>query len=168
MSAEQAPRLSLGRRIAMGGGFLFLAAAGLTDTGLAIGESLHNTGVAASAEFKGNEHTAKATYHERTLDNYGALGGLVVAAGSTAAAAVSMIGRMRCSVASTTASQTGRPSSFSCSIFTIKITELRIKMPIKASTPRIATKPRGAPLGSRAMTTPIKASGATANTRNNR
>jgi len=92
MSAEQAPRLSLGRRIAMGGGFLFLAAAGLTDTGLAIGESLHNTGVAASAEFKGNEHTAKATYHERTLDNYGALGGLVVAAGSTAAAAVSMRG----------------------------------------------------------------------------
>ncbi len=48
------------------------------------------------------------------------------------------------------------------------MTELRIKIPISASTPRIATNPSGAPLGSKAMTTPIKASGATANTRNSR
>jgi hypothetical protein len=38
----------------------------------------------------------------------------------------------------------------------IRITELRIRIPISASTPRIATKPRGAPLGSRAITTPIR------------
>ena len=71
-------------------------------------------------------------------------------------------------VASTTASHAGRPAFLRSSICTIKITELRIRMPISASTPRIATKPRGAPLGSKASTTPINASGATANTRNSR
>lgn len=53
---------------------------------------MHDVGVAASADFKGNEEAAQAAYHERTLDNYGALGGLLVAGGSTAAAAVSMRG----------------------------------------------------------------------------
>ena len=74
-----------------------------------------------------------------------------------AAAAVSMIGRMRCSVASTTACHVGRPACLSSSICTINITEFRTKMPINASTPRIATNPRGAPLGSSARTTPITA-----------
>ena len=41
-------------------------------------------------------------------------------------------------------------------------------MPISASTPRMATKPIGAPLGSSAATTPISPSGATATTRNSR
>ena len=64
---------------------------------------------------------------------------------------------MRCSVASTTASQAARPSARSSSICTMRMTELRIRMPISASTPRIATKPSGAPLGSSAATTPISA-----------
>ncbi|SPU70046.1 Uncharacterised protein [Brucella neotomae] len=37
-----------------------------------------------------------------------------------------------------------------------------MSMPISASTPRIATKPSGLPLGSKAATTPINPSGATA------
>ena len=49
------------------------------------------------------------------------------------------------------------PSLRNCSICMIRITELRIRMPISASTPRIATKPSGAPLGSSAATTPISA-----------
>ena len=39
-------------------------------------------------------------------------------------------------------------------------------MPISASTPRIATNPKGAPVGSKAATTPIRPSGATAMTMN--
>ena len=39
-------------------------------------------------------------------------------------------------------------------------------MPISASTPRIATKPSGWPVGSSAATTPISPSGATLTTRN--
>lgn len=92
MSAEQAPRLSLGRRIAVGGGFLLLAAGGATVTGLAMAESMHDMGVASAAGFDSNTEAAHAAYHERRLDNYGALGGLIVVAGSTAAAAVSMRG----------------------------------------------------------------------------
>ena len=48
------------------------------------------------------------------------------------------------------------------------MTELRMRMPISASTPRMATKPSGAWLGSSAATTPMSASGATAKTRNSR
>jgi hypothetical protein len=59
---------------------------------------------------------------------------------------------------STTASQAGRPSALSCSICTIKMTELRIRIPINANTPRMATNPSGVPLGSKATTTPTNAS----------
>ena len=50
----------------------------------------------------------------------------------------------------------------------IRITELRMRMPISARMPRMATKPIGELLASSAMTTPMMASGATAKTRNSR
>ena len=59
--------------------------------------------------------------------------------------AVSMIGRKRESVPSTTASQVGRPSARSVSICSMRITALRAIMPISARMPRIATKPSGLP-----------------------
>src|SRR4029077_11282058 len=61
-----------------------------------------------------------------------------------AAAAVSRIGRNRCSVATMTAFHGCRPAAISVSIWSIRITELRITMPISETTPRIATKPMGA------------------------
>ena len=60
-----------------------------------------------------------------------------------AAAAVSRIGRMRCMVASTTASHGASPSARKASIWVTRITVLRMMMPISASTPRMATKPSG-------------------------
>lgn len=55
-------------------------------------ESLHDAGIASSAGFGDRPEAASAAYQERRLDNYGALGGLVVAAGGIAAASVSMRG----------------------------------------------------------------------------
>ncbi|MNL17964.1 hypothetical protein D3C87_1390870 [compost metagenome] len=83
-----------------------------------------------------------------------------------AAAAVSRIGRRRCSVASSTASHCEEPSATNASIWVTRITELRMMMPISARMPRIATKPIGVPVGTSASTTPIKPSGATLATRN--
>src|ERR1700730_15453958 len=60
-----------------------------------------------------------------------------------AAEAVSKIGRNRCAVASTTASQGCRPCAFSSSTWWMRITELRAIMPVRASTPSSATKPHG-------------------------
>ena len=86
---------------------------------------------------------------------------------SEAAAAVSTIGRKRFVVASTTASQGCRPLAISMSIWSIRITELRMIIPLKAMIPRIATKPIGVPVDNKAATTPIRPSGATLITRNN-
>ncbi|MNG06826.1 hypothetical protein D3C84_900950 [compost metagenome] len=83
-----------------------------------------------------------------------------------AAAAVNRIGRRRCSVASTTASQGDEPCATKASIWVTRITELRMMMPISARMPRIATKPIGVPVGTSASTTPIRPSGATLATRN--
>jgi len=58
-----------------------------------------------------------------------------------AAAAVSTIGRKRCVVASITASQGRNPLARSMSIWTIRITELRMIMPLNAIMPRMATNP---------------------------
>ena len=85
-----------------------------------------------------------------------------------AAAAVSRIGRKRCVVASTTASQGWRPCAFSVSTWSTRITELRAIMPVRASTPSSATKPSGLPESRRAATTPMRPSGATLSTRNSR
>ena len=62
---------------------------------------------------------------------------------STAAAAVSTIGRKRRTAASTIAFQAATPRARSCSIWSIRITELRMIMPISAITPSSATKPNG-------------------------
>jgi len=83
-----------------------------------------------------------------------------------AAAAVSTIGRMRCVVASITASQGCKPLAMSMSIWSIRITEFLMIIPLRAMIPRIATKPIGVPVGSNAMTTPIRPSGATLIARN--
>ncbi|MNE58893.1 hypothetical protein D3C80_1539530 [compost metagenome] len=48
------------------------------------------------------------------------------------------------------------------------MTEFRIRIPISANMPRMATKPIGALESSSAATTPISAVGATAKTRNSR
>ena len=83
-----------------------------------------------------------------------------------AAAAVSTIGRVRCVVASITASQGCKPLAMSISIWSIRITELRMIIPLSAMMPRIATKPIGVPVGNSASTTPIRPNGATLITRN--
>ena len=64
---------------------------------------------------------------------------------STAAAAVSTMGRSRRTADSTMASQVGTPRARSCSIWSIRITELRWIMPMSAITPSSATKPNGRP-----------------------
>src|SRR6516165_7965242 len=85
---------------------------------------------------------------------------------SEAAAAVSTIGRSRWVVASITASQGCSPLARSMSIWSTRITELRMIMPLSAMMPRIATNPIGVPVGNSANTTPIRPSGATLITRN--
>ena len=77
-----------------------------------------------------------------------------------AASAVSMIGRKRFEVASTTASQRDNPRSISCSIWMIRTTELRTIIPISATTPRRAINPRERPDISNAATTPMIPNGA--------
>ena len=54
----------------------------------------------------------------------------------------------------------------SMSIWSIRITELRMIIPLRAMIPRIATKPIGVPVGNSAATTPIRPRGATLITRN--
>ena len=44
----------------------------------------------------------------------------------------------------------------SMSIWSIRITELRMIIPLNAMMPRMATKPIGVPVGNKAATTPIK------------
>ena len=83
---------------------------------------------------------------------------------STAAAAVSTIGRMRRTALSTIASQAGTPLARSCSIWSIRITELRWIMPISAITPSKATKPNGRPSASSAPATPAMPNGPVRNT----
>ena len=73
---------------------------------------------------------------------------------STAAAAVSAIGRSRWVAASTIASQVERPAAWLASIWSIRITELRWIMPISAITPSKATKPKGRFSNSKAAVTP--------------
>jgi hypothetical protein len=74
---------------------------------------------------------------------------------STAAAAVSVIGRKRRTVAPTIASKRPWPAAMSCSIWSTRITELRMMIPNIAITPSIATKPNGWPNSSSVPTTPI-------------
>ena len=83
---------------------------------------------------------------------------------STAAAAVSTIGRKRRTAASTMAFQVGTPRSRSCSIWSMRITELRMIMPISAITPSSATKPNGRFSSSSAAATPGRPSGPVRNT----
>ena len=77
-----------------------------------------------------------------------------------AAAAVSTTGRARRTLASTTAVQRAAPAAMSWSIWSTRITALRMIMPPSAITPSSATKPKGAWKASRAGTTPIRPSGA--------
>ncbi len=83
---------------------------------------------------------------------------------STAAAAVSMIGRKRRTAEPTIASHVLLPACSSCSIWSTRITELRRIMPISAMTPRLATKPKGLPKAISASATPISPSGAVSST----
>ncbi len=83
---------------------------------------------------------------------------------STAAAAVSTMGRMRRTALSTMASQAGIPLARSCSIWSIRITELRWIMPMSAITPSSATKPNGRFSASSAPATPAMPSGPVRNT----
>ena len=83
---------------------------------------------------------------------------------STAAAAVSTMGRMRRTADSTIASQAGTPRARSCSIWSIRITELRWIMPISAITPSKATKPNGRFKSSSAPATPAIPRGPVRNT----
>ena len=62
---------------------------------------------------------------------------------STAASAVSTIGRKRRTVASMIACQRSSPAAMSCSIWSTRITELRMIIPDSAMVPSIATKPNG-------------------------
>ena len=65
---------------------------------------------------------------------------------STAAAAVSTIGRKRRTVAPTIGVPAARrPAAMSCSIWSTRMTELRMMMPDSAIVPSIATKPNGMP-----------------------
>ena len=83
---------------------------------------------------------------------------------STAAAAVSTMGRRRRTAASTMASHVGTPRARSDSIWSIRITELRWIMPISAITPSSATKPNGRFSTSSAAATPAMPSGPVKNT----
>ncbi len=87
---------------------------------------------------------------------------------STAAAAVSTIGRRRRTADSTIASQAGTPAARSLSIWSIRITELRWIIPISAITPSSATKPNGRFSNSSAPATPAMPSGPVMNTSSER
>ena len=81
-----------------------------------------------------------------------------------AAAAVSRIGRARLSEASNTACHWLRPCASSAWISWTRMIELRIRIPISARMPRIATKPMGTPKGTSVATTPMRPRGAAAKT----
>ena len=81
-----------------------------------------------------------------------------------AAAAVSMIGRKRRTVASRIATQGGSPARMSCSIWSTRITVLRMIMPPRAMVPSMATKPKGWRKTSRASATPMSPKGAVSST----
>ena len=83
---------------------------------------------------------------------------------STAAAAVSTIGRKRRTVAPITASHGAAPAAMSWSIWSTRITELRMMIPDSAIVPSIATNPNGLPKASSASVTPISPSGAVSTT----
>ena len=83
---------------------------------------------------------------------------------STAAAAVSTMGRKRRTVASRIACHSGWPAAMSCSIWSTRITELRMIMPASAMTPSSATKPKGWRNTSSANATPMTPSGAVSTT----
>ncbi len=87
---------------------------------------------------------------------------------STAASAVSTIGRKRRTVASMIASHAGLPCAMSCSIWSTRITELRMIMPNSAIVPSIATNPNGTRSNSRNRLTPISPSGAVSHTSSTR
>ena len=81
-----------------------------------------------------------------------------------AAAAVRMIGRKRRTVEPTMACQLGMPAFSSWSIWSIRITELRMIMPDSAIVPSMATKPKGLPKSNKAIVTPMIPSGAVSTT----
>src|SRR5450830_100453 len=87
---------------------------------------------------------------------------------STAAAAVNMIGRNRHTADSMTAVQGSTPASISCSIWSIKITELRMIITKSAITPNGATKPNGRCKMSNAIAAPATPKGPVKNTSNAR
>ena len=62
---------------------------------------------------------------------------------STAASAVNTIGRKRRTVASIIACHGLSPAAMSCSIWSTRITELRMIIPDNAMVPSMATKPNG-------------------------
>ena len=83
-----------------------------------------------------------------------------------AAAAVRTIGRNLLIVDSITACQGAKPDALSCSIWSTKITELRMIMPESVMVPNIPTKPNGLSKINDAAVTPIKPKGAVSNTKN--
>ena len=83
---------------------------------------------------------------------------------STAAAAVSTIGRKRRTADSRMAVHTGCPAAMSCSIWSTRITELRMIIPASAITPSSATNPNGCRNTSRANAIPTTPSGAVSTT----
>jgi len=83
---------------------------------------------------------------------------------SAAAAAVSTMGRQRRTAESMMASHGAEPSLMSCSIWSTRITELRMIMPNSAMTPRLATKPSGRCSSSKAKAAPATPSGPVRNT----
>ena len=83
---------------------------------------------------------------------------------STVETAVSMSGRKRDALASSTASRTGNPDLRSASICEIRITAFFAIIPSKARMPRIATNPSGRSPMRSASTTPMSPSGSSVNT----
>ena len=80
-----------------------------------------------------------------------------------AAAAVSKIGRKRVIVALMMESHKLSPAARCWSIWSIRITELRIMIPDRANMPSCTTKPIGLPVKKRPMATPMIPSGAVNN-----
>jgi hypothetical protein len=85
-----------------------------------------------------------------------------------AASAVSTTGRARRTVASTIASRRECPCSTSVSIWSTRITALRMIMPASAINPKSATNPNGLFARFSASEAPMMPSGAVRKTRNRR
>jgi hypothetical protein len=83
---------------------------------------------------------------------------------STAAIAVRTMGRKRRTVASIRALYGVLPAAMSCSIWSVRMMELRMIMPDSAMAPSMATKPKGTRNTSRNRVMPIRPSGAVRNT----